>query len=102
MNEIQFLLNNTPDENIKVNVIVKDETLWLTQKAMAELFDVNSQAITKHLKNIFDKGELSKDATCSKMEQVQKEFDVDFYTFAYEAFCLLNIKYSQENEFFID
>ena len=36
------------------------------------------------------------------MEQVQKEFDVDFYTFAYEAFCLLNIKYSQENEFFID
>ena len=53
MNEIQFLLYNTPDENIKVNVIVKDETLWLTQKAMAELFDVNSQAITKHLKNIF-------------------------------------------------
>lgn len=50
MNEIQFLLYNTPDENIKVNVIVKDETLWLTQKAMAELFDVNSQAITKHLK----------------------------------------------------
>ena len=73
MNEIQFLLYNTPDENIKVNVIVKDETLWLTQKAMAELFDVNSQAITKHLKNIFDEGELLKEATCSKMEQVQKE-----------------------------
>ena len=85
MNEIQFLLYNTPDENIKVNVIVKDETLWLTQKAMAELFDVNSQAITKHLKNIFDEGELSKDATCSKMEQVQKEGErlvkrnVEFY-----------------------
>ena len=85
MNEIQFLLYNTPDENIKVNVIVKDETLWLTQKAMAELFDVNSQAITKHLKNIFDEGELSKEATCSKMEQVQKEGErlvkrnVEFY-----------------------
>lgn len=85
MNEIQFLLYNTPDENIKVNVIVKDETLWLTQKAMAELFDVNSQAITKHLKNIFDEGELSKKATCSKMEQVQKEGErlvkrnVEFY-----------------------
>lgn len=85
MNEIQFLLYNTPDENIKVNVIVKDETLWLTQKAMAELFDVNSQAITKHLKNIFDEGELLKEATCSKMEQVQKEGErlvkrnVEFY-----------------------
>ena len=73
MNEIQFLLYNTPDENIKVNVIVKDETLWLTQKAMAELFDVNTQAITKHLKNIFEEGELQKEATCSKMEQVQQE-----------------------------
>lgn len=85
MNEIQFLLYNTPDENIKVNVIVKDETLWLTQKAMAELFDVNSQAITKHLKNIFYEGELSKEVTCSKMEQVQKEGErlvkrnVEFY-----------------------
>ena len=81
MNEIQFLLYNTPNENIKVNVIVKDETLWLvkdetlwlTQKAMAELFDVNTQAITKHLKNIFEEGELEKAATCSKMEQVQQE-----------------------------
>ena len=73
MNEIQFLLYNTPDENIKVNVVVKDETLWLTQKAMAELFDVNTQAITKHLKNIFEEGELEKAATCSKMEQVQQE-----------------------------
>ena len=85
MNEIQFLLYNTPDENIKVNVIVKDETLWLTQKAMSELIDVNSQSITKHLKNIFDEGELLKEATCSKMEQVQKEGErlvkrnVEFY-----------------------
>ena len=85
MNEIQFLLYNTPDENIKVNVIVKDETLWLTQKAIAELFDVNTQAITKHLKNIFEEGELQKEATCSKMEQVQREGErlvkrnVEFY-----------------------
>ena len=85
MNEIQFLLYNTPDENIKVNVIVKDETLWLTQKAMAELFDVNTQAITKHLKNFFEEGELQREATCSKMEQVQQEGErlvkrnVEFY-----------------------
>ena len=79
------MLYNTPDENIKVNVIVKDETLWLTQKAIAELFDVNTQAITKHLKNIFEEGELQKEATCSKMEQVQQEGErlvkrnVEFY-----------------------
>lgn len=59
---------------------------------------------------IFEEGKLKVKYTlmnssyeCERiMEQVQKEFDVDFYTFAYEAFCLLNIKYSQENEFFID
>ena len=73
MNEIQFLLYNTPDENIKVNVIVKDETLWLTQKAMAELFDVEVPAISKHLKNIYEEGELSREATISKMETVQQE-----------------------------
>ena len=68
-----------------VNVVFKDETFWLTQKAMAELFDVNPQAITKHLMNIYEEGELDKDSTCSKMEQVQKEGsrnvtrNLDFY-----------------------
>ena len=56
-----------------MNVIFKDETFWMTQKAMSELFDVNSQAITKHIGNIFAEGELEKEATCSKMEQVQQE-----------------------------
>lgn len=71
--------------NICVNVIYEDETFWLSQRAMAELFDVNSQAINKHLSNIFEEGELDKDSTCSKMEQVQKEGkrtvkrQVDFY-----------------------
>lgn len=45
----------------------------MTQKAMAELFDVNSQAITKHIGNILEEGELEREATCSKMEQVQQE-----------------------------
>jgi prophage maintenance system killer protein len=49
------------------------ETIWATQAQMAEVFGVNSQAVTKHLKNIYKEGELSKKATCSKMEQVQKE-----------------------------
>lgn len=56
--EISFLLYNTPQYSEKVKVFVKDETVWLTQKAMAELFDVNKSSISRHLKNIFDEGEL--------------------------------------------
>jgi hypothetical protein len=56
-----------------VEVLLKDETMWLTQKTMSELFDVNTQAITKHLANIFSEGELDEKQTCSKMEQVQIE-----------------------------
>ena len=73
MNEIQFILYQLPDEEGKVEVVIKDETIWATQKAMAQLFDVNIPAISKHLKNIFDEGELSPDATVSKMEIVQME-----------------------------
>lgn len=52
---------------------VKKETIWATQSQMAAVFGVNSQAITKHLKNIYKEGELDRSSTCSKMEQVQKE-----------------------------
>ena len=66
--EIQFLLYNLPDEEGKVQVVVKDETLWCTQKAMAQLFGVGVPAISKHLKNIFEEGELTKNVVVSKME----------------------------------
>jgi len=68
--ELQFLIYNTPQENIKVDVVVKDETIWLTQKGMAVLFGVQVPAISKHLKNIFEEGELSENTTISKMETV--------------------------------
>ena len=68
--ELQFLIYNTPQENIKVDVVVKDETIWLTQKAMATLFGVQVPAISKHLKNIYEEGELVENATISKMETV--------------------------------
>lgn len=63
----------TEETDVVVNVVYKDETFWLTQKAMAELFDVNPQAITKHLQNIYEENELQYDSTCSILEQVQKE-----------------------------
>ena len=71
--ELKFLLYSTPNEDVNVNVVVQDENLWLTQKAMAELFDVNVPAISKHLQNIYDEGELDRNSTVSKMEIVQDE-----------------------------
>lgn len=69
----QFLFYTAPNGAVKVEVVVKDETVWLTQKTLAELFGVKVPAITKHLKNIFDSGELKRAATVSKMEIVQDE-----------------------------
>ncbi len=66
--EIQFLLYNMPDDEGKVQVIIKDETIWCTQKAMAQLFGVQRPAITKHLSNIFKEGELEEKVVCSILE----------------------------------
>ena len=67
-NEIQFLLYTMPEADGKVQVVIKEETLWCTQKAMAQLFGVGVPAISKHLKNIFEEGELSREVVVSKME----------------------------------
>ena len=59
-----------PEDSGKVQVVIKDETIWCTQKAMAQLFGVGIPAVSKHLKNIFEEGELSPEMTISKMETV--------------------------------
>ena len=64
--EHEIVLYQVEDTNICVNVVFKDETFWMTQKAMAELFGVNVPAISKHLSNIFEEGELFKEATVPK------------------------------------
>ncbi|MDR2580115.1 MAG: virulence RhuM family protein [Fibromonadaceae bacterium] len=66
--ELKFLMYSTPQENVKINVVVKDETAWLTQKAMAELFNVQVPAISKHLKNIFEEGEVEEEVAVSILE----------------------------------
>ena len=84
-NELKFLIYSTPEHDVSVSAVVKDETVWLTQKAMAELFGVEVPAISKHLSNIYAEGELQTEATVSKMEIVQTEGSrnvkriVDFY-----------------------
>lgn len=84
-NNLKFLMYQVNDAKTSVSALIKDDTVWLTQKAMAELFDVEVPAISKHLANIFADGELQAEATVSKMEIVRTEGSrnvkrmVDFY-----------------------
>lgn len=71
--DFKFLIYRTAEEDVAVDAVIKDETIWLTQKSMAKLFGVNVPAISKHLQNIYDEGELQRESTISKMEIVQKE-----------------------------
>ncbi|WP_440419586.1 virulence RhuM family protein [Prevotella merdae] len=82
-NEIQFLLYNMPDGDGKVQVVIRGETLWCTQKAMAQLFGVGVPAISKHLKNIFGEDELVADSVISKMETTAtdgKNYKTTYYS----------------------
>lgn len=72
-NKSQIIIYQTENGETKLDVRFQDETVWLTQKLMAELFQTTSQNITIHLKNIFEEGELEEDSTCKDFLQVQKE-----------------------------
>jgi len=69
----EILLYTTPNGKVKVEIYLQNETIWLTQQKIADLFGVERSVVTKHLKNIFDQGELIKEATCAKIAQVQNE-----------------------------
>jgi len=68
-----FLMYKSESGSVKIEILVKDETVWLTQQKIAQLFGVDRSVVTKHLKNIFDEGELKKEATSAKIAQVQIE-----------------------------
>ena len=72
-NNFEFLIYNTAEGDVSVNAVVKDETIWLTQKAMAQLFDCSTDNISLHLKNIYQSGELVEEATAEDFSVVQKE-----------------------------
>lgn len=72
-NELQFILYNIDQEDIKVKVAIKDETIWITQRGMAELFDCSTDNISLHLKNIYQDGELQEDTTTEGFSAVQTE-----------------------------
>ena len=71
-NEIDFLVYRLPDEDGEVKAVVKDETLWTTQKGMAELFGVDKSTISRHLKNIFSEGELDEKVVVAKIATTTK------------------------------
>lgn len=84
-NSNSFLLYTTPNGDVRVDVFLEDETIWLTQKSMGELFGVVKSTISEHLSNIYETGELEKEATVRKIRTVQLEGDrevkrsVEFY-----------------------
>ncbi|MEA1884551.1 MAG: hypothetical protein U9N62_08550 [Thermotogota bacterium] len=75
-NKFHFLLFQSAAENVSVNALIKDETIWPTQKAKAQLFGVQTPAISKHLKNIFNEGELEEKVVVSNMEITTRKYDL--------------------------
>ena len=82
LQEIQFILYNLPEKEGKVQVIIRDETLWCTQKAMAQLFGVDRTVVSKHLKNIFESAELQQDSVCATFAHTAEDgkiYNTQFY-----------------------
>ena len=82
LQDIRFILYNFPEEEDKVQVIIRDETLWCTQKAMAQLFGVDRTVISKYLKNIFESFELQQDSVCAKFAHTAEDgkiYNTQFY-----------------------
>lgn len=83
--QMRYVLYHSDESDVSVNAVIQNDSIWVTQKAMADLFAVNTPAINKHLKNIYEEGELDEESTISKMEIVQTEGNrqvkrnVDFY-----------------------
>ena len=69
----KFLIYEAEDNKVVADVLIMDENIWMTQKQMAQVFDVGVPAVSKHLSNIFNEGELEENRTVSKMEIVQNE-----------------------------
>ena len=80
--DIQFILYNFPEKEGKVQVIIRDETLWCTQKAMAQLFGVDRTVVSKHLRNIFESSELQQDSVCANFAHTAEDgkiYNTQFY-----------------------
>ena len=75
--EFEFLMYRAADEDVSVNAVIKDETIWLTQNAMAELFAVDKSSISRHLKNIFAESELDEEMVVAKIATTTQHGTMD-------------------------
>lgn len=96
--DFNFLLYQSAHEDVSVNALVKDETVWLTQKAMADLFGVDKSSISKHLKNIFAEGELSEEVVVAKIATTTQHGALDGKTqtrdvFFYNLDAIISVGY---------
>ncbi|HEL1969699.1 TPA: virulence RhuM family protein [Streptococcus suis] len=92
MKELQFLIYRAENDQEKASVIVSDETIWASQKEMARLFDVGVPAISKHLKNIFEEGELDEHSVISKMETTASD-GKNYLTSYYNLDAIISVGY---------
>ena len=92
LQEIQFILYNLPEKEGKVQVIIRDETLWCTQKAMAQLFGVDRTVVSKHLKNIFESAELQQDSVCAKFAHTAEDGKI-YNTQCYNLDAVISVGY---------
>ncbi len=92
MEEKKIILYGEIGDGPQVNVLFKDETLWLTQKQMAELFNVDRTVIGKHLKNIFESGELTQDVVCAKFAHTASDNKL-YETYHYSLDAIISVGY---------
>lgn len=92
MKELQFLIYRAENDQEKASVIVSGETIWASQKEMARLFDVGVPAISKHLKNIFEEGELDEHSVISKMETTASD-GKNYLTSYYNLDAIISVGY---------
>ena len=90
--DYKFLLYNSGDENISINTIVKDETIWVSQKAMAQLFGCTVDNISLHLKNIFNEEELNKDSVTEEFSATAKD-GKNYRTQFYNLDAIISVGY---------
>ena len=91
-NDFRFLMYQSAEENVSVNAIIKDETIWLSQKGMAELFGCSTDNISLHLKNIFSDGELTKDSVTEKNSATAAD-GKNYQTMFYNLDAIISVGY---------
>ncbi len=88
----QFLLYTSPNGNVKLDVFLQDETLWLTQKMMAELFGIERSVITKHLHNVFESSELQEKSVSANFAHTAKDGKI-YNTAFYNLDAIISVGY---------